>query len=93
MRFRMIRLWVSLSERKRTSLDIFFRYPTLRNPYKGAAVYIQVGFSLKTLHYPPQSPLCPSGRLRQRVRGEEYGLAPSPLQGEGWGGVMQSAQT
>jgi hypothetical protein len=56
-------------------------------------VYTQVGFLLSTLHYPPQSPpykggknmdclppLALSERLRQR-------------QGEGWGGVMQGAQT
>ena len=26
---------------------------------------------------------------RSLLRGEEYGLAPSPLQGEGWGEVVQ----
>jgi hypothetical protein len=40
------------------------------HPIERPTVYTQVGFSLNTLHHPPQSPF---------IRGEEYGLAPSPL--------------
>jgi SAM-dependent methyltransferase len=41
--------------------------------------------SSDTLHYPPQSPLAKGGRICLTP-------APSPYQGEGWGGVVQGAK-
>ncbi len=47
-----------------------------------------------TLHYPPQSPLALGVAALKELGGgrRDQSMAPSPWQGEGWGGVVQGLQ-